>query len=572
MIAAGVGLLLAAMLGLHAPRRPRSALIHECASASSTVPQTGPIGGLARPSVFDTVLGLRPRLPRKLPNLWDFRSVDGARSSVFVRRASLAVTVICALAVSAALVDLAVRAAVRLEIRWDTFAYHVPFAALRGGLSIPYEMNDQYQAAYDGFPPLPDLVQGVLWRLAGSVNATGLLNYLALVTFLGYCHVVLRARFWLVGLISLTAPMVLIHTTVSYVDLFGNSLLAIGVASCLYLYLFPERASRLVVLGGLAGLAGAAWSKYLLVPLVGLVLCFLAVFILRRTLTAGFTRRQAAALLFAAAAIAAIPYAKNLAMYGNPFWPIRMPVLSQVFPYQIDPAPDEALQRPPPLKDYDHFSLFINSLFEINHPTHYDYRPRWIIDQGNAWIAYRMGGFWVIGVITYLVATITMLVVCARRSGIVASLALVGTLCVVGFLPQSNELRYYMFIPLTWAAAIGMLFPQFRASFPRAGLAFVVLALALFLHMVSENTTHYEIAKIDYQEAAREWGATQWWAKLEPGKKYCVVDMVPIGILLTGPTMSEYSIVDRSKEALCPDDSIVVTRDGVQGRKGTIRL
>ena len=119
----------------------------------------------------------------------------------------------------------------------------------------------------------------------------------------------------------------------------------------------------------------------------------------------------------------------------------------------------------------------------------------------------------------YLVATLAMLVVCARRSGIVASLAFVGTLCLVGFLPQSNELRYYMFIPVTWAAAIGMLFPQFRASFPPAGLALLVLALGLFLHMVSENATHYEISKVDYQEAARQSGVTQWWTKLEPGKE-----------------------------------------------------
>ena len=193
----------------------------------------------------------------RLTNSSNVGSVDGT-AFVFVQRALLAITLICALAVSAALVDLAVRAALRLELRWDTFAYHLPFAALRGGLSIPYDMNDRYRPLYDGFPPLPDLAQGLLWKLTGSVNATGVVNYLAFVTFLGYCHVALRARFWLVGLISLTAPMVLIHTTVSYVDLFGNSLLAIGVASCLYLYLFPERASRVVMLGGLAGLAGAA--------------------------------------------------------------------------------------------------------------------------------------------------------------------------------------------------------------------------------------------------------------------------------------------------------------------------
>jgi 6-pyruvoyl-tetrahydropterin synthase-like protein len=575
-----IGLLVLASVGVYGRPRylggpPRTPLNHIGTALLSIARRRGNLlkfEALPRLRLLPQELPDLPRLPRlptltNLPRLPNFaNALDAAGSSVFAR-ACLAVSVVCALAVSAALVDLAVRAALRLEVRWDTFAYHVPFAALRGGLSIPYEMNDYFQPLYEGFPPLPDLVQGFLWRLTGSLNATGLANYLAFVAFLGYCHFALRAPFWLVGLISLTAPLVLIHTTVSYVDLFGNTFLAIGVASCLYLYLFGERASRLVVLGGLAGLAAAAWSRFLLVPVVALVFCFLALVILTTPYIAGFTRRHAAALLFAFAALAAIPYGKNLAMYGNPFWPIRMPVMAQVFPYQIDPTPAMETQRPPPLKDNGQFSLFVNSLFEINHPTHYEDRPRWTIDQGNAWLAYRMGGFWVFGVITYLLAAITMLVVCARKSGVVASAAFVATLCVVGLLPQSHELRYYMFIPLTWAAAIGMLFSQFRDSFPRAGLGFLVLALVLFVHMVGENAPHYEISRVGYTEAASLSGATDWWKQLEPGRKYCAVDMVPIGILLTGPTMSEYSIVDRSNAAFCPADSIVVTDSGIQGRR-----
>ncbi|HEV8534463.1 MAG TPA: hypothetical protein VGR87_01905 [Candidatus Limnocylindria bacterium] len=478
-----------------------------------------------------------------------------------------------ALVVLLALADLGIRAAVRLETRWDTFSYHVPFAALRGGLAVPYDLNDSIRPLYEGFPPLPHLVEGLLWRLTGSVNATGVACYLAFSVFLIYCHIALRARFWLVALISLTAPLVVIHTTVSYVDLFGNSLLAIGASSCLSLYLFPDRGSRAVLLGGLAGLAGAAGSKYQLVPVVALVFCFFfAVIALGPDRAHGFSRRQALALLLVAAVVAAAPYARNLALYGNPFWPVRLPVMSEAFPYREDVISEAARsQRPPPLKDAAQFSLFINSLFEINHPTHYDYRPRWIIDQGSAYLAFRMGGFWVTGVITYLLATMTMLVVSRRRRGVVASLAIVATLGFVAFLPQSHELRYYLFIPLTWAATIGMLFPHFRATWPRAAPVFLVVALSSFLHMVGENSPHYEIAKIDYQDAARIWDASGWWPQLHRGEVYCAVDMLPIGILLTGPTMSEYSIVDRTKEALCPDDSIVVTYRGIQGRKGLVK-
>ena len=482
----------------------------------------------------------------------------------YVERAIAVLSAGCALVALAALADLGVRAAVRLELRWDTFMYHIPFDALRGGLRIPYEMNERMTAFYQGFPPLPHLLQGVLWRLTGSINATGVVNYLAFVAFLAYCHVALKARFWLVALIALSAPMVLIHTTVSYVDLFGNSLLAIGVSSCLYLYLFPERSSRSVLLCGLAGLVGAAWSKYLLVPPVVLVWCLFFAVSLRRSRGEASSLPRALVPLAAAALLAALPYLKNFAVYRNPFWPLPMPIMTQSFPYSVDPH--FMAQRPPPLKDVSQPGLFIHSLFEIDHPTHYNDRPRWIIDQGNAWIAFRMGGFWNVGVAAYLLSTMIMLVVRDRRTGAVASVVTLGVLCFVAFLPQSHELRYYQFIPLSWAAAIGILFPSFRTKTPMGALAFLITATGFFAYMVHENRVYYRVSKVDYMIAAREWGATKWWDKLERGQTYCAVDMVPLGILLTGPTMSEYSIVDRSREALCPPGTTVLTRDGLRSR------
>jgi hypothetical protein len=478
---------------------------------------------------------------------------------------SSVLTVACAAVATVVLVDLAVRSAVRLDLRWDTFLYHLPFAALRGGLSIPYDMSDTMRPLFQGFPPLPDLVQGLLWRLTGSVNATGVVNFIAFGVFLTYAHKVLRAPFWLVALISLTAPMVLIHTTVSYIDLFGNAFLAIGVSSCLYAYLFPERPSRAVFVGGLAALAAAAWSKYLLVPVVVVMFIFFAAIVLRSTAADRFRWRQAAAIILVFATLAATPYVKNLVAYGNPVWPIRVPIMSALFPYVQDyPL---ATGRPPPLKDAPQAEVFVRSLFEINVPTQYQNppRPRWIIDQGNSWDGFWMGGFWGFGVIVYLLITFGMLIAYRRRAGIVASVAGICLLCFVAVLPQSNELRYYMFIPLTWAATIGMLYPKLRDRFPRVGLGLLVLVLALFGHMVSENWTYYQIEKIGYVDAAVAWGAANWWPQLQRGRTYCVVDMLPIGIMMTGPTMSEYSIVDRSTVSLCPAGTIVVTWAGIQG-------
>ena len=248
---------------------------------------------------------------------------------------------------SVALIDLGIRSAVFLNLRWDAFMYHIPFAALRGGLHVTYDMNDTMRPFFEGFPPLPEAVQGLLWRLTGSVNATGVVNFLALAVFLIYCQIVLRAAFWLVALISLTAPIVLIHTAVSYVDLFSNAWLAIGAASCIYLYLFPADSRRAVLIGAAAGLAAAAWSKYQLAPIAALLFVLFAFVSLRPVITARFGRRQIVVVLLSFAALASVPYAKNLILYGNPFWPVKVPVAGGLFPYQIDAVTQNAAAERP---------------------------------------------------------------------------------------------------------------------------------------------------------------------------------------------------------------------------------
>jgi hypothetical protein len=459
-----------------------------------------------------------------------------------------------------ALADLVMRAALRLELRWDTFLYHVPFAALRGGLNIPYQQEEWLQALYQGFPSLPHLVQGLLWRLTGSMNATGVINALAFGGLLLYGQRTLRAPFWLVALIALTAPLIVIHSAASYVDLFANSFLAAGACSCLYVFLFPTRARRGVLVGGLLALVGAAWSKYQLVAVVALLLPVLTLLALRLPRSVRLTRRSIALLCAGATLLAASPYIANLISHGNPFWPIRLPLVGDSFPYIKDAIGEGARQRPPDLVHLSQFTLFFHSLFEIDHPTSYPHRARWIIDQGNARLAFRMGGYWGVAAAVYLCTASVMLVACCRKRGLVAAFGMLAVLGFVALLPQSHELRYYLFIPLAGAVTIGMLFAELRRIAPRTALGLVGLTLGLFLYMVSENWVHYRIERMDQRGAAQSWGAQAIWAKLEHGKLHCAVAMAPMGILLTGPTLSEYAIVDRSRAELCPTGSVVIAR------------
>jgi hypothetical protein len=471
-----------------------------------------------------------------------------------------------------ALFDLAVRSAILLDATGlDSFWYHLPFAAARAGVPISFEMSDTVRQQFNAFPPLPELVQGLLWRVTGSMNATGTVNFIAFAIFLIYSHKVFRAPFWLVGLISLTAPMVLIHTSVDYVDLFSNAWVAIGVASCLFAYLFPERRSRTVVMGALAALTLAAWSKYTTVPFVIALFVLLTAMVLRSPATYRFSRRQAAIVILVFAAVSVAPYAKNLVVYDNPIWPIRVPIAGAIFPFLGDPAGQGVeADRPPQLRGAPQALVFVESLFETRNPLHYADRPRWTLDQWEqGTTAHRMGGFWGFGVAVYLVVTAGLLISYRQRAGILAAIAGLALLALVAILPQSNELRYFQFIPLSWAAAIGMLYPHFRLAHPRAAIALLALVLAMFGYIVSENLGYYYVAPQDSRAIAVLSGADKWWPLLEPGKTYCAVEMpVVTAFLMTGPTLSEYSIVARSDLSLCPPGTIVITKAGIQGTAG----
>ena len=455
-----------------------------------------------------------------------------------------------------ALAALLLRAMRRFDTGWDGLAYHLPFAARRAGLPIPYEMNAQLRDRYAGFPPLPETVQGILWRVTGSINAAGLANYLALALFLYFCHRKLGARFWIVAIVSLTAPLVLIHAASSYIDLFSNALLAIGTSSLVAMYLFDRFNDQSLLLWGLLGLVGAAWSKYQLVPLSALFLiAFLMIYGLRR---AQPEYRRQFLIVVIATLVASAPYVKNMILYHNPFWPVRVPGLGEFFPYSEDLRWLASTERPPPLRDVSQFKLFFHSLLEINHPTHYSYRERWILDQSWAWIAYRMGGFWNVAVVTATVAVALLGLLWDRRKGLILLGSMGVLLCFVAVLPESNVLRFYQFLPLTWAATIGMLLPRIRRGYPAVTLVAMSVLLTEFVYVSRINRSYYGQARMGYMDAARLSGMPAWWATLDRSKVYCAVGFAPRTIMLTGPTMSEFHIIEGTDPRDCPADAIIL--------------
>jgi len=110
-----------------------------------------------------------------------------------------------------------------------------------------------------------------------------------------------------------------------------------------------------------------------------------------------------------------------------------------------------------------------------------------------------------------------------------------------------------------------MLFRPIQIRFPRVAAGILALVLVLFGYIVSETSQYYQVAALDNRAAAKIWGADKFWPLLKPGETYCAVHMYPLGFLLTGPTLTEFSIVDRSRASLCPPGTIILTKEGLQG-------
>lgn len=457
-----------------------------------------------------------------------------------------------------AMIFLGLRAALRLELRWDTFTYHLPFAAMHARMHVPYELPPLLQAYYQGFPPLPEFVQGLLWRLTGSVNATGVVNYLALCLFLFFVVRQLSARLWLTTVLSLTAPLVLIHAASSYNDLFTNALLAIAVMTVLTMILFDRWTDSKLLVWGLTGAVGAAWSKFTVLPIVLLLFAWLLAVYVQRFRQPG--TRKLFLWVSIALFVALSPCFKNWVLYRNPTWPYGFTVLKSQFPSKLDTHSVLGEQSPPPLRGASQPELFFRSLFEINHPTSYPNRERWIIDQGNAWIAFRSGGFWVVSVITTTFSAILLGFLSRPRHGIVIAAAIALFWGLLAVTPQSHELRYYLFLPLTNAALIAIFVPRVLKLYPATVFVLLAIFLGEFVWVSKINRDYYHIEHVGLNEAAQAYNVKQFWTQLKPGTTYCAVGFAPAAFLLTGPTLHEFHIVDRDSASECPPNTTLLQK------------
>ncbi|WP_394821643.1 hypothetical protein [Pendulispora albinea] len=351
------------------------------------------------------------------------------------------VLAVLALALAA---GLTLGAALDVSQAWDVWSYHLPFAARIVGMSDPstYAFSADNEARFAGFPLVAEALQGVLWRVSGrpeSANFVALLSLFGLVTYLFRVHAVPPA----VGLLALVAiPLVQTHAAAGYIDLPANVCAALLLLTTYQALVRRDPVPLRLVLQAALFAALAANMKFQMLPAVVLGLgALFACAVLRRGPGAMGTKRTL--LVFAAALpiVFATPI-KNVVRYHNPVWPEEVHVLGVDFPhleeaYASSPAYLEHASRP---------RRFAWSLFEVGLPPIASQR-RWSIDQYTppSEPGYRMGGYFGAYVGLHLAALIGA---ASRRRSREATMALLGVgavTLVTCALPQSHELRYYLY-------------------------------------------------------------------------------------------------------------------------------
>ena len=329
---------------------------------------------------------------------------------------------------------------------FDVWYYHLPFAARLAGImdANAYTFSADNQGRFDGFPLLGELLQGIVWRVTGHIEATSFVSLSALFGLPVFLRRVFGTPLHLSLLALIAVPLVHIHATSSYVDLPANACVTM-LLLCVHRALVAPEPPRPRLLVGCALLAAAAANtKFQLVPIVTIASVALLVLSLRGLRARGEPRsmlwRRLAVFACALPLVFATPI-KNAALHGNPVWPIELRLFGHSLPhveeaYESSPRHLEGTPRP---------VRFLRSVLEI------DNRPiatqrRWSLDQ---WTppdepGYRMGGYFGAYVVINLVALAGAAWRRRTRETRAAIALFAGVTVVASLVPQSHELRYYM--------------------------------------------------------------------------------------------------------------------------------
>jgi len=338
---------------------------------------------------------------------------------------------------------LAARAVLDVDSEYDTWGYHLPFAARLSGLAgaSVFTFEDLKEARFAGFPLLVERLQGALWRATGRVQSANLPALAALLGFWVFLERRLAVPYWLSVPALLAVPLVQIHATSGYVDLPVGVAVAVAALSTLRLWERNEATPIGDLLFIAGGIALATGSKHLAVPISGaLWLAATTVVVSRRAF--GLSRRRLLLTGIAVTPLLFAPQVGDLVRFGNPVYPVELRVAGRALPHAEAREVSDLVS--PWWRPWPRPVRFALSALEVGA---YDaQRPLpWVIDMGSVAKGARsdrIGGYFVPNVLLHLgILTWVARGVPGRR----ALAVLVGLTLAAAVQPQAQQMRFSLY-------------------------------------------------------------------------------------------------------------------------------
>jgi len=419
-----------------------------------------------------------------------------------------------------------------LDVGWDNLAYHLPFAALRSGIfGSEFTYGPYLTAAYNGFPPLNDVLKGYLWKLTGNINSTNLMAVLVFALYVVILHYLTRVPLIIIACAIAAIPVIHVQIASGHVDNLSNLAFGLALVAVFIAATQRRRDALLLYCLAVASLGFAANVKLHFVFLAALALVpIVALF------WAKYVRYQdrstrwpyLAVLVVGAVAIAWLPI-RGILLYGNLLYPIELNIFGYLLPGTIHTTD---YSNPTYLQGYPQALKWLLSVSEYHA---YDYRPvPYTIAQGDSpssAMSFRMRGYLFVYVFVSLVLFVFMALRQRRGVGFAILAAAIAVTAFVAMLPASHELRYFSF----WMVSLVSCVLCMLWADPEYGqLRFGYAALCIGSFWFVASITGY--ASLQAQGASMEWVMNQirfdekFRPRIQPNQTYCLVDFGPYGI------------------------------------------
>jgi hypothetical protein len=354
-------------------------------------------------------------------------------------------------------------------IPWDSWAYHFPFSAQLLNINQyaqSFGLEKSLQVRYEGFPLIAEFLQGILWKFTGSLSSTALLNSISLCLFVWCAHRFGKANLTILVFGILSIPMIAIHATSTYIDLFFGIGVAFQYLFAIIIYKEIERIDSVAPLKiwGWCYVISAfvlgntkMWGPILSLAISAFL--FIAIVFNQKIRVNKNILRNTIFVLAIASVLSCSTLIKNALVHSNPIYPIafKVPILN----LQLSGPEIEYKNTPGYAEQYGVLSRPFYFLTSI---TEYDWAirgvtPYYNVDMGSFekpknYAAARTGGWWGLNIVISisLLAALCLLPKATKSNRHPISFfpltLFIFITGITSFMPQSHELRYFLYWPI----------------------------------------------------------------------------------------------------------------------------